>query len=203
MLPMRDMAHMFNAPPIDPLSPSPSEVLGVSGARYVLQQFETRRQVKAETLHLVLPHGQISLGLAEQTRLALQRYAEFRIQEQQALVRETRHRGWRVTVAALILSAFFVTLANFFASEATEGMRPVFRRTLEHGFEIIGWIMLWRPIDSLVFEPIAINHKIAALRRLMQLQVVAETADSTFQSPTKRIEPAVGTEKFKPQIPPR
>ena len=172
LLPMRDMAHMFNAPPVDPLSPSPPEVLGISGARYVLQQLETRRQVKAETLHVVLPNDKVTPGLAEQTQHAFERYAEYRIQEQQALASETRRRGWRVTVASLVLLAFFLTLANFFASEATEGMRPLFRQTLEYGFEIIGWVMLWHPIEALVFEPIAIKHKITALRRLMQLQVV-------------------------------
>jgi hypothetical protein len=121
-----------------------------------------------------LPNDKVSPGLVEQTRQALQRYAEFRIHEQQALAAETRRRGWRVTVASLILLAFFLTLANFFASEATEGMRPLLRQTLEYGFEIFGWVMLWHPIEALVFEPIAIKHKVTALRRLMQLQVVVE-----------------------------
>lgn len=185
LLPMRDMAHIFNAPPVDPLSPSPPEVLGVSGARYVLQQFETRRQVKAETLHIVLPDAKISGSLAEQTHQGLLRYAQYRIQEQEALAAETRRRGWRVTAAALVLLAFFLTLANFFASEATEGMRPLLRKTLEYGFEIVGWVMLWHPIEALVFEPIAIKHKVTALRRLMQLQIVVEPGDALFKSSTK------------------
>jgi hypothetical protein len=168
------MAHLFNAAPVDPLSPSPPEVLGISGARYVLQQLETRRQVKAETLHVVLPNDKVSPGLAEQTRQALQRYAEFRIQEQQALTAETRRRGWRVMVAALVLLAFFLSLANLVASEMAEGMRPLLRQTLEYGFEIVGWVMLWHPIEALVFEPIAIKHKVTALRRLMQLQIAVE-----------------------------
>ena len=182
---MRDMAHMFNAPRVDPLSPSPPEVLGISGVRYVLQQLETRRQVKAETLHVVLPDGKIVPGLSEQTQQALQRYAAYRIQEQQALARENRRRGLRVTIAALVLFAFFLTLSNLFASEVTEGMRPVLRKTLEYGFEIVGWVMLWHPIEALVFEPIAIKHKITALQRLMELRVVVVPGDAVFQSPTK------------------
>ena len=185
LLPMRDMAHMFNSPPVDPSSPSPPEIMGVSGAKYLLQQLETKRRVKVETLLLVLPDNQVRPGLSDQTRQALQRYAQYRIQEQQALARETRRRGWRVTVAALVLLAFFLTLANFFASEATEGMRPLLRQTLEYGFEIVGWVMLWHPIEALVFEPIAIRHKITALQRLMQLQVVVEPGDAAFQSQTK------------------
>jgi len=71
------MAQMFNAPVVDPLSPSPPEVLGISGPQYVLEQLETRRSVEAETLHVVLPDGKITPGLAEQTRQALQRYAHY------------------------------------------------------------------------------------------------------------------------------
>ena len=47
--------------------------------------------------------------------------------------------------------------ALFFASEYTE--RPLLRKTLEHGFEIVDWVMLWH-IEVLVFEPIAIKNKI-------------------------------------------
>jgi hypothetical protein len=57
-------------------------------------------------------------------------------------------------------------------------MWPLLRETLEFGFEIIAWVMLWNPIDALVFEPIAIKRKIKALRRLMRLQVVVEASNS-------------------------
>jgi hypothetical protein len=182
LLPMRDIAHMFNSPPVDPLSPSPPEVLGLSGTRYLLQQLETRRRVKTETLKLVLPRAKVTPGLAEQTRQGLQRYAEYRIQEEQALARETRRNGWRMTLAAFVLLAFFLGLSYLFASELTEGMRPLLRKTLEYGFEIVGWVMLWHPIDVLVFEPIAIQHKIAALRRLLQLHVVVEAGDAVLSN---------------------
>ena len=174
LLPLRDMAQMFNAALVDPLSPSPPEVLGISGVQYVLEQLETRRSVEAETLHVVLPDSKITPGLADDTRQALQRYAHYRIQKQQALARETRRRGRRVTLAAVVLLAFFLALSQLFASDITEGMRPLLRKTLEYGFEIVGWVMLWHPIEVLVFEPIAIKHKITALRRLKQLRVVVE-----------------------------
>jgi hypothetical protein len=187
LLLMRDLAQHFNPPPVDPLSPSPPEVLGISGAQYVLRQLETRRHVKAETLHLVLPDGKLAPALADRTRQALERYAQYRIQEQEALARETRRRGLRVTVAALALLAFFLSLSNLFASDITEGMRPLLRKTLEYGFEIVGWVMLWHPIEALVFEPITIKHKVTALRRLMDLRVV----ESRETSCSKRLQKIV------------
>ena len=184
-LALRDVGQMFNAPLVDPLSASPLEVLGVSGAKFVLQQLETRRHIETETLHLVLHSDKITPILAEQIEKALRRYAEYRIQEEQALARETRRRGWRVTFAAVLLLAFFLALAQFFASEYTEGMRPLLRTTLEYGFEIVGWVMLWHPIEVLVFEPIAIKHSINALRRLVELRVVVEQGDDSSQLPVR------------------
>jgi hypothetical protein len=45
---------------------------------------------------------------------------------------------------------------------------------MEYGFEIIGWVMLWYPIEVLVFQPMAMKTRIAALRKLKDLPVVLE-----------------------------
>jgi hypothetical protein len=183
-LPIRDMAHMFNPPPVDPLSPGLPEVLGISGAEYVLQQLEIRRPVKLKTVRLVVPEDKFSSGLAGEAEHALQRYAECRIPQQQTLVRETRRHGWRLMGAAIVLLAFFLALSMLFASELTAGLRPPLRKTLEYGFEIVGWVMLWYQIEVLMFQPIAIKSRIRTLRRLMKLRVVAESGGAAFQSPT-------------------
>lgn len=69
---------MASESPVNPLSPAIPEVLGISGAEYVLHQLQTKRHVKAKTLRLVLPNDKLAPGLAEQTQQALQRYAESR-----------------------------------------------------------------------------------------------------------------------------
>jgi hypothetical protein len=181
-LPMRDVAHLFNAPPVDPLSPGLPEVLGISGVEYVLQQLETKRPVKLKSVRLVVPEGKFSPALAGETEHALRRYAESRIPQQQTLVRETRRHGWRLTAFAIVLLAFFLALSSLFASDLTAGLRPLLRKTLEYGFEIVGWVMLWYPIEVLVFQPIAIKSRIKALRRLMELRVVAKAGGAAFQA---------------------
>jgi hypothetical protein len=174
LLRIRDIDHMFNAPAVDPLSMGLPEVLGISGAEYLLSQLRTR-QIKLETVTLALPDGRIVPGLADQTQQAFRRFAEYRIKQHETSLRETRRRGWRATVVALILLSIFLTLASLLASEATTGLPSLLRRTLEYGFEITGWVMLWHPIELLVFEPFLLKDKIAALRKLAQLQVVIRT----------------------------
>jgi hypothetical protein len=113
-----------------------------------------------------LPEREIIPGLAEQIQQALRRFSESRIQQQQTLMRETRRRGWKVTGAALIVLAIFLSLSSLFASEMAQVIPSLLRKTLEYRFEIIGWVMLWRPIEILVFEPIALRDNITALERL-------------------------------------
>ena len=167
---------MFNAPPVDPLSAGLPERLGVSGAEYLLQQLEMKRVVPLKAVQLVVPQTMFSESLANEMELALRRYAECRITHQQMLMRDNRRHGWRLTGSAIVLLAFCLALSNLFASSWTEGLRPLIRKTFEYGFEIVGWVMLWYPIEVLVFQPIAIRNRIAALQRLLELIVVVEVA---------------------------
>jgi len=175
LLPIRAAAHIFNAPAVDPLSPGLPEVLGVSGAEYLLNRLQTHRKVDPRTVVLALPEDQVVDGLDHRTQQAFRRFAEHRIQQQQATLRETRRRGWRATGVALILLAFFLSLGSLFGSEVTVAFPSLIRRTLEFGFEITGWVMLWHPIELLVFEPFTLKDRIAALQKLMALRVVVRS----------------------------
>jgi hypothetical protein len=55
-------------------------------------------------------------------------------------------------------------------------MRPLFRHTLEYGFEILGWVMLWHPIDILGFNVLQIHIRIAPLKTLASIPVEIRTA---------------------------
>ena len=68
--------------------------------------------------------------------------------------------------------AVCLALSSLFASDLTEWMRPLIRKTFEYGFEIIGWVILWHPIDVLVFSPVAIRARLAALQTLATVDVV-------------------------------
>jgi hypothetical protein len=169
LLAITDLTHMFNAPAVDPLSRGLPEILGVSGVEYLLDQL---RHDNTKTLQLILPEREILPRIAEHIQQALRRFAESRIQQQETLMRETRRRGWKITVAALVVLAIFLSLSSLFGSEMAQGIPSLLRKTLEYGFEIIGWVMLWRPIEILVFEPIALKDNIAALKKLAKLRVL-------------------------------
>jgi hypothetical protein len=173
VLALSDPAHLFNAPRADPLSSSPAEVLGVSGVEYLLNLLHMDKKLqRARTLVLLLAPEKATSALAEQATLALHRQSKFRIEQQQRELRNTYRAGWRVTGAATLVLAVCLGLSSVFASDLTEGMRPLIRTTFEYGFEIIGWVILWHPIDMLVFAPLAFRARIAALQTLVSVNVV-------------------------------
>ena len=105
-LPLTDIAHLFNAPLIDPLSRSPAEVLGVSGVDRLLNlpHMDKRRQ-QARKLVLFLPPEKVSSASAEETACALRRVVELRIERERRELRGTYRSGWQMTGIAVILRA--------------------------------------------------------------------------------------------------
>ena len=174
-LALSDLEHLFNAPPINPHSSSPMNLLGMSGVDYLLRLLTMGpRRTSARTLVLLLPPEKVDPARAQPTTSALHRLAEFRIEEERRELRHTYRDGWRVGGIAIVLLAICLALSSFFASEVTEGLRPHLRKTLGYSFEIIGWVMLWHPIELLVFAPRPIRARIQALRTLSLIGVLIQ-----------------------------
>jgi len=183
-LPLTDIAHLFHAPRLNPMSQSPTELLGLSGVDYLLSilYLKTRKQSGQRRLVLLLenppPAPDGPSILADQTARALHRYADARIQQLSLELRNTYRDGWRILGLASIVLAICIALSTLFASDATAALRPIFRTTFEYGFEIVGWVVMWTPIDVLVFSPRPLRFRIRALRALASATVIIR-ADQT------------------------
>ena len=173
VLQLNDVAHLFNAPRIDPLSPGPVEGLGISGVEYLLNQLHLdKTRQRADTLTLHLPAEKASDVSVEQITSGLRRYAGWRIERERRELRNTNRYGLKVAGFAIVMLLICLALSSLFASDLTEWMSPLIRKTFEYGFEIIGWVILWHPIDVLVFAPVAMRARISALQTIASLNVV-------------------------------
>lgn len=179
VLPVNDLAHLFNAPQVVPANPGPLEGLGISGVDYLLNQLHLDRPLqRARTLTLVLPAALASTSSPEVIRTALQNHLRWRIEREQRDLRNTYRYGWRVTVFAVLTLAICLGVSSLFASEMTEWLGPLLRKTFEYGFEIIGWVVLWHPIDVLVFSPVSIRARLNALQALAGMDIAFRTETS-------------------------
>jgi hypothetical protein len=172
VLPLADVAHLFSVPPADPLAASPTQVLSTSGVDYLLGVLRAEPPRRPRTLALLLPADETTPELTERTTRALRRHAELRIEVEKRELRALFWSGWRVAALAILLLAICLGLSSIFTSPLTESMGPLLRKTFEYGFEITGWVILWHPIDLLVFAPMAYRSRIRALRKLGSCEVV-------------------------------
>lgn len=179
VLQITDLAHMFNAPRIAPLAGGPLDGLGISGVDHLLSQLHLDKALqRARTLTLVMPVDMATAADPDQTRLALRNHLQWRIEREQRELRNTHRYGGKVTIFALVMLAICLALSSLFASDVTEWMRPLLRKTFEYGFEIIGWVILWHPIDVLVFSPVSIRARMAALEALATMNIVIRSDPS-------------------------
>ena len=173
VLRLSDPAHLFNAPRIDPSSLGPLEGRGVSGVEYLLELLHLdRKRQRTRTLALLLPAEKAEAVLPGPVTSALRRHLQWRIDHERREMRNTYRYGWKVTVFAVVMLMVCLALSSIFASDMTQWMRPLIRKAFEYGFEIIGWVILWHPIDVLVFSPVAIRARISALQSLASMEVV-------------------------------
>src|SRR4051812_19052538 len=92
---LTDAGHLFNAPPADPLSPSPVEALGTSGVEHLLNRLHMdKKLLRLKKLALVLPPEKIPEDGGERIMLALHRQIELRLAERRRELRNTYRNGW-------------------------------------------------------------------------------------------------------------
>jgi hypothetical protein len=197
---LNDPAQLFNAPAVDPLSESVAEVLGISGVEHLLMRLRDDRRRKPSVLVLVLPADKAPRGIGEHLMRALRRYAESRIREERRALQQLYRHGWRVMGIALLVLAACLGLSSLFANEATARL-PLARKTFEYGFEIIGWVMLWRPIEVLGFEPLPIRSRLAALRLLGSLDIAVRTQQTPAGSEDSLIIELASVPRGQPAVP--
>ncbi len=185
-LPLSDIAHLFNAPRVDPFSQSPIEGCGVSGVEHLLSLLHMDKTCqRARKLILSLPAEKAPAASAEQTTNAIRRFAAWRIERERREMRNTYRYGWKAAGFAMVMLAVCLALSSLFASDLTQWMRPLVRKTFEYGFEIIGWVILWHPIEVLVFAPVAIRARLSALQTLAAVEVVIRSEPAiTAEAPS-------------------
>jgi hypothetical protein len=172
---LTDAVQMFNAPAVNPLSACVPEQRGMAGVDCLLEDLELRAPpVAPRELIVRLPAESAAPETAERLRQALKAHLAVRIERHEQGIRAAARYGWRVFALALVLLAVCLGLSSLFASEATEALPKWIRHTFEYGFEIVGWVMMWHPVEVLLFEPVRLRRKLRALQALAAATAVVQ-----------------------------
>lgn len=90
------------------------------------------------------------VDLEEKVKSALNRFCAIKIRECEQAIHELQRQGKRDLVYALLLS-FILILCEFFVVQLSF-LPEVFSYLLAPGFGLIAWVVLWPPLDKLLYE---------------------------------------------------
>jgi hypothetical protein len=163
---------LFAAPDTDPLAQHEGEVMGEPALLRVVRRLMAARSMSgARKLVVMMPGDRIEPGLAERARGALVRYCTLKLEDNDAQLQLMRREAGRLLLRGILILLVCMGVSSVFNSEALTFLPPLINSTLGEGFNVIGWVMLWRPVEAYFFDPLAIRTSSAAHRFLKSLQI--------------------------------
>jgi hypothetical protein len=167
-----EIRDLFTAPETDPLAQHEGEVMGEPALlRLARRLMAARKMSGARELVVLLPGDKIEPGLAERARLALVRYCTLKLEDNDAELQVMRREAGRLLLRGVLILLVCVGVSSVFRSETITFLPPLINSALGEGFNVIGWVMLWRPVETYFFNPIPIRTSSAVHRFLKSLQI--------------------------------
>jgi hypothetical protein len=167
-----EVRDLFTAPEVDPLAQHEGEVMGEPALlRVVRRLMAARRMSDIRRLVVLLPGDKIEPGLSERVRAALQRYCSLKLEDNEDQMRLMRREAGRLLLRGMLILLICVGVSTVFRSEAITFLPPLVNNALGEGFNVIGWVMLWAPLEAYFSNPLPIRTSNAAHRFLKSLQI--------------------------------
>jgi hypothetical protein len=166
------VADLFTAPDTDPLAQHEGEVMGEPALMRVVRRLMAERKMTgARKLVVLLPAERIEPGLAERVRQALVRYCALKLEDNDAQLDIVRRQASRLLLRGLLILIVCVSIASVFRSGVFTFLPPLLNNGLGEGFNVIGWVMLWKPLETYFFDPLPIRSSSAVHRFLGSLSI--------------------------------
>ena len=163
---------LFVAPDTDPLAQHEGEVMGEPALMRVARRLmAAHAMIGVRELVVLLPASRIEPRLAGRAQAALQRYCALKLEDNDARLQILRRQAGRLLLRGMLILAVCVGLSSMFQSELIGFLPPLLKNALGEGFNVIGWVMLWRPVETYFFDPLPIRTSSEVHRFLSTLQI--------------------------------
>ena len=163
---------LFVAPDTDPLAQHEGEVMGEPALLRVVRRLLAARKMRGgQKLVVVLPADTNEPNLTERVRAALVRYCALKLEDNDAQLQLLRRQAGRLLLRGILILAVCVGLSSLFRGELITFLPPLIKNALGEGFNVIGWVMLWRPVEAYFFDPLPLRTSSAVHRFLSSLRI--------------------------------
>jgi len=194
ILRLRRIEDLFEEPDITPFSEWYEIYSERSGIGYVLDELSDTPDVDTINLTIRLPDADITDGLALKVERAVAKYCRARLRAIEEKWDTERARNLRMLLFAICSVALLVTVSHLLSRIDSPGVDVV-----AEGLSIASWVMLWYPLQNLVFTRwehradrrvlLALEESIAI--RIQPLEDEGAAADSLTPVDSGASDPAV------------
>ena len=146
-LELKSIEDLFLEPEFNPLD---SESRSQSGIAELMEQVRDLNKKEPLKINIFFTSPPDDADMETLANKAINRFCSVKIRECEQAIYELRSQGKRDFVSALLLSLILV-LGEYFAVQLR--FLPEFLTyLLATGFGIIAWVVLWPPLDKLLYE---------------------------------------------------
>ncbi len=161
------------APDVDPFSEKETEYMGQSALERAIKRLKPGWTLRSRGLRLtiLLPPDQVTPGLQDRLQKAIRRFCETKIEDNMIQLRTIRWNGIRGLPFAFAFLAVCVGIGTVFGSGVVTGRSEWLGSALSEGFYIIGWVSLWDPVETLLFDPLPVKRENKVLRLILDTPI--------------------------------
>jgi hypothetical protein len=144
---LRRIEDLFRTPDLDPFSEWYQAYSDEPAISYV--EARVGDELQADHLDLVigLPRGAVQPGMTKRVLTALDRYCDARLANVRDKSRRNNGRGWLMLAFSLVVVSTFLFVSHRLDQAGYETFS-----VLAEGLSIAAWLLLWHPLEALVFN---------------------------------------------------
>jgi hypothetical protein len=177
VLDVETVDQIFNSSDANPFSEHESAVLGEAALDHVLTRLQLHplRDWQNARLVVSLPADQVTPDLQGRLSEAIDRYCQARIEENDLQVRLGRqqHTVGMVVVTVLVLAVIAIAYLLFATVWASASDTVKF--LVSASISVFAWVILWDPLEALLFDWAAPTRENRALAHIKDMQVVVQS----------------------------
>jgi len=176
---LQDVVHLFEEPDITPFSSYYRTYSFKAGMDYIVGELYAHPRAQRIKLNLILPPDQIDPGLLDRTYQAIEKYSIAWMRDAEQDMAKIRYRGVRAAIAGVIGMLVFFSAALWL-----EGQDIFVEKVLANGLFVAGWVLLWRPIEMLIFDVWDFSLERKAYQALRNIVVEIQSEESIVIEPS-------------------
>lgn len=173
VLTVDSVGQLFNAPDANPFVNDEATVLGEAAFdRLVRRQLvERRSDLAGSPLVVSLPAEQVTPELEPQLAAAIRRYCDSRIEDNRLTIRHSRLQhglglGLVFLLVLLVAAVAYLLLVTVFADSSA-----VVQGIVAGLVCVFTWVILWDPLEALLFEWVEPARENRVLEKIRQMPV--------------------------------